>query len=77
MVNRCVITIQLLDFLSTIQVTIQLTDHSAIKLLWAIWLLDVSDNQMPTVVQPYCAKSCIYSGSEKHTSPVFRSWTRI
>ena len=43
-------TIQLLDFLSVIQVTIQLTDHFAIGLLMDIWLSDLSDNRMPTVV---------------------------
>ena len=30
--------------LFVIQVTFQLTDHSAIRLLLAIWLPDVSDN---------------------------------
>ena len=44
-----VMTIRLPDFLSIIQVTIQLVDHSAIGLLWAIWLPDVSDNPMSTV----------------------------
>ena len=44
--------IQLPDFLSVIQVTIQLLDHSAIGLLLAIQLPDVSDNRMPAV--PFC-----------------------
>ena len=56
-------TIQLPDFLSTIQVTIQLTDHSAFKLLLAVWLQDMSNNnnKMPTV----------HWGSESWTSLVF------
>ena len=37
--------------LSAIQVTIQLTDHSAIRLLLAIQLLDVSNNQIPSVLK--------------------------
>ena len=45
------ITIQLLDFLSTIKVTIQLTDHSAIGHIFTIQILDVSSNQMPTVLR--------------------------
>ena len=32
-----------------LQITIQLTDHWAIRLLLAIWLPDVFDNRMPTV----------------------------
>ena len=44
-----VVTIRLPDFLSVIQVTIQVMDHSAIGLLLAIWLPDVADSQMPTV----------------------------
>ena len=35
--------------MSVIQVIIQLTDHSAIRLLLAIRLPDVSDNRMPTI----------------------------
>ena len=35
--------------LPVIQVTIQLTDLSAIRLLLAIQLADMSDNRMPTV----------------------------
>ena len=38
-----------MDFLPTIQVTILLTDHLAIRLLMAIRLPDVYDNWMPTV----------------------------
>ena len=45
------LTIQLPDFLSVIQVTIQLTDHSAIGLILTIQLPDMSDNRMPTVHQ--------------------------
>ena len=41
-----VLTIRLQYILSIIQ----LTEHSAIRLLLAIHLPDVSDNQMPTVV---------------------------
>ena len=43
------LTIQLLDFLFTIQVTIQLTDHLAIEVLLAIQLPYLSNNLMPTV----------------------------
>ena len=42
------------DFLSAIQVTIQLTDHPAIGLLLAIQLPDMSYNQMPTVLAGIC-----------------------
>ena len=42
-------TIQFPNLLFVIQVTIQLTDHSVIKQLWAIQLPDMSDNRMPTV----------------------------
>ena len=54
MVNRCLllvhrylITIQITDFLSAIQVTIQLTDHSAIGQIIIVWIQDMSGNQMP------------------------------
>ena len=43
-------TIQLPVFLSSIQVTIQLTNHSAIKLLLAICLPDMSDSRMLIVL---------------------------
>ena len=43
------ITIQLPDFLSAIQVTIQLTDHWATGHIFTIWILDVSGNRTPTV----------------------------
>ena len=50
LVHRNLITIQLSDFLSAIQVTIQLTDHSAIEHIFPIRIPDVSGNQMPTVL---------------------------
>ena len=43
------ITIQLPDFLSAIQVTIQLTDHLDIKHIFTIWIPDVFGNQMSNV----------------------------
>ena len=42
--------IQLLDFLSAIQATIQLTDHSAIIHILTIWITDMCGNWMPTVL---------------------------
>ena len=52
-------TIQLPDFLSVIQVTIQLLDHSAIGQLLAIQLPDMSDNRMPTVYQISTKTICL------------------
>ena len=56
MVQRCLLlvyrylsTIQLPDFLSAIQFTIQLNDHSAIEHIFTIWMPEVSGNWMPTV----------------------------
>ena len=44
------------DFLSAIQVTIQLTDHLAIRHILAIRIQDVSGNCIPTVINfhPIC-----------------------
>ena len=44
-------TIQLLDFLSGIKVTIKLTGHSAIGHIFTVQILDVSGNQMRTVLR--------------------------
>ena len=48
--HRYLFTIQLLDFLSAIQVTIQLTNHLAIRHDLTIWLPDTSGNRMSTVL---------------------------
>ena len=45
LVNRYLITILLPDFLYAIQITIQLTGHSAIKHILTICVLDVSCNR--------------------------------
>ena len=49
LVNRYLITILLPDFLYAIQITIQLTGHSAIKHILTICVLDVSCNRITTV----------------------------
>ena len=47
-ITKIVLTL-FIDFLFAIQVTIQLTDHSAIGHIFTIWILDVSGNWMLTV----------------------------
>ena len=49
-------TIQLPDFLSIIQVTIQLTNHSVTGYVLTIRLQDLSDNRMPTVTTNHKTK---------------------
>ena len=62
LVHQYLTTFQLLDFLSAIQVTVQLTDHWAIWYIFTIGILGVSGNQMPTVYE------LVYlDGDQNHT----------
>ena len=59
-----VVTIQFLDFLSIIQVIIQLTDHSDIGILLAIWLPDMSDNQMQWLFEDHIFHGPVFQWSD-------------
>ena len=48
--GNLLITLQLTDFLSALQVAIQLTDYSAIRYIFTIPIPHVSGTQMPTVI---------------------------
>ena len=56
--------LQLSDLLSSIQVIIQLTDHSDIGILLAIWLPDMSANQMQWLFEDHIFHGPVFNGPD-------------